>query len=74
MPLPVPIINIGYIKVNVVHSAAMINIGINLPMKTSSQHKTNRAAGDNYGDNNLVSNKEVSLVDNDLEDFQVKNI
>lgn len=69
-----PVINIGFIKVNVVHSAAMINIGINLPMKTSSQRKTNRAAGDNYGDNNLVSNREVCLIDNDLEDFQVKSI
>ena len=71
MYLPVPVINIGFIKVNVVHSAAMINIGINLPMETSCQHKTNRGAGDNYGDHNVVANREICLVDNDLEDLPV---
>ncbi|MBF7082216.1 hypothetical protein IT084_04405 [Desulfallas sp. Bu1-1] len=69
--LPCPVINIGIIKINVVQTASMINIGINLPMETSSYNKINRGVGDNFGDYAVVPASKVYFSDNDREDFQV---
>lgn len=71
--IPYPVINIGIIKINVIQTASMLNIGINLPTKTSSHNKVNRGVGDNFGDHALVPASGVYFSDNDLEDFRVQD-
>lgn len=70
--IPCPVINIGIIKVNVIQTASMINIGINLPTETSSHNKINRGVGDNFGDYAVVPASKVYFSDNDREDFRVQ--
>lgn len=68
--LPV-VINIFWIKVNVLQTGAALGVGQNFMPEWKAYHKVNNGVGSQYGDGSSVLGNDACVDDSDLVDFPV---
>ncbi|MCL6446576.1 MAG: spore germination protein [Armatimonadetes bacterium] len=68
--LPI-VINIFFLKINVIQTGSALNIGENYLGEWSSVSKVNSGTGSLYGDQSIQDSQNVCLDDSDLFDMPV---